>query len=132
MRSISPLPSRSQSADTHADMRALLDRAEAFGVVMSRDASAVADVEGLGEAWANATRWWLDFPEPFAHLVLVAQRGELDRPAAFMARDDEALAAVVAVLCERAATLFASCTSTATWQIVEHAVRLSEPARGRA
>ena len=126
-------PPTSQSADTHApNMRALLDRAGAFAVVLSQGISTVADVEGLGPVWANAARWWLDLSEPYQHLVIVAQRGQLDSPGAFLARDDEALAAVVAVLCDRSPTLFASCTSAAAWQIVERAVRMSEPAGGTA
>ena len=133
MRSVPQSPPTSQSADTHApDMRALLDRAGAFAVVLSRDVSTAADVAGLGAVWAHAARWWLDLSEPYQHLVIVAQRGQLDSPGAFLARDDEALAAVVAVLCDRSPTLFASCTSAAAWQIVERAVRMSEPAAGSA
>ena len=133
MHSLPPFPTRSQSAETHAaDMRALLDRAGAFAVVLSREISTVADVEGLGKTWADAARWWLDLSEPYQHLVIVAQRGQLDSPGAFLARDDDALAAVVAVLCDRSPTLFASCTSAAAWQIVERAVRMSEPAAGSA
>ena len=113
-------------------MAALLDRAGAFAVVLSRDVSTVADVEGLGDAWAHAARFWLDLPEPYQHFVIVAQRGRLDSPGAFLARNDEALAAVVAVLCSRTPTLFASCTSPAAWGIVERAVQMAEPAAGSA
>ncbi len=133
MHSLPPFPTRSQSVDTRAaDMRALLDRAGAFAVVLSRDVSTAADVEGLGAAWAHATRWWLDLSEPFAHLVIVAERGHFNSPRAFLTRDDEGLAAVVAVLCGRSPTLFASCTSAATWQIVERAVQMAAPAAGSA
>ena len=133
MRTLPQSPPTSQSADTHApNMRALLDRAGAFAVVLSRDVSTVADVEGLGPVWANAARWWLDLSEPYQHLVIVAQRGQLENPGAFLARDDDALAAVVMVLCERTPTLFASCTSPAAWGIVERAVQMAEPAAGSA
>ena len=116
----------------HAALAALLDRAGAFAVVLSRGTSTAADVEGLGEAWAHAARFWLDLPEPYQHLVIVAQRGQLDSPGAFLARDDEGLAAVVGVLCSRTPTLFANCTSAAVWTIVELAVQMAEPAAGSA
>ena len=126
-----PLRSTKPSTE-HAALAALLDRAGAFAVVLSRGTSTAADVEGLGVAWANATRWWLDLPEPYQHLIIVAQRGQLDSPGAFLARNDEALASVVAVLCGRAATLFANCASHAAWEIVERAVAMSAPAAGAA
>ena len=126
-----PLRSTKPSTE-HAALAALLDRAGAFAVVLSRGTSTAADVEGLGAVWANAARWWLDLSEPYQHLVIVAPRGQLDSPGAFLARNDEALAAVVAVLCGRTPTLFANCTSAAAWQIVERAVQMAEPAAGAA
>ena len=56
----------------------------------------------------------------------------LDRAGAFLARNDEALGAVVGVLCSRTPTLFANCTSAAVWTIVELAVQMAEPAAGSA
>ena len=125
-------PLRSTKPSTEHALAALLDRAGAFAVVLSQGFSTAADVEGLGPVWADAARWWLDLPEPYQHLVIVAQRGQLDSPGAFLARNDEALASVVSVLCGRAATLFANCASHAAWEIVERAVAMSAPAAGAA
>ena len=133
MATIAPFPGLSQNADPRLrDALALLERASAFAVVMSRDVSTAADVEGLGDAWADAARSWLDLSEPFQHLILTARRGQVNRPSALLARDDEALAVVVAELCSRAPTLFASCTNAAAWAIVERAVAISAPAAGCA
>lgn len=135
MQRITPPPLPAQPAEAERIARRLLDRASGIAVVLSRDVSMVADVGGLGTAWAGGTRFWLDLPDGPHYLILAAtSRGNWHNPSALLARDTAALryAALLVTERTRGSVLWSNLCNDVAWQVICDVVAETTSTEGTA